>query len=426
MQQQGLLVTLSLLLARASLVSSWTPAPTHGSDLLASQSLAKLKSALADGSLKQELAKEGVAQTCGPDNWAVRREYSTLSDEEKLEYTRAVKCLMAKPSTVDPEQVPGARSRYDDFVAAHINNTPYIHNSGYFLHWHRAFYWNFEQALRNECGYKGYLPYWNHGKSSHDLINSPYLDGSPTSQGGNGVYAKHGCAVGLPSRLLCIPAGAGVPLSLLPSLSTYPPKSPATNRSSHPSTGGCVETGPYAGLMMNISATVPTSEFVTAGPKFSYRPRCVRHDINNALGQKWAGDERAVELLTGAATGQAGIAEFDAGIENTGTDTEGFYGLHQYGHFAVSGDPSGDFYNSPNEPLFWLHHGQVDRLWWIWQNQKPAERALAIHGTRTMYNKPPSDDATLEDVLQMDKSGADVVFKDTVSSVGGKYCYVYE
>ncbi|KAK7908451.1 hypothetical protein PG985_015754 [Apiospora marii] len=398
MQQQGLLLTLSLLLlARTPLVSSWTPAPTHGSDLLSEQSLANLKSALADGTLKQELAKEGVPQTCGPDDWAVRREYSTLSDAEKLEYTAAVKCLMAKPATVDPEKVPGARSRYDDFVAAHINNTPYIHNSGYFLHWHRAFAWNFEQALRNECGYKGYLPYWNHGKSSQDLINSP-LDGSPTSQGGNGVYAKHGCAVGLPSRLLCIPAGVG---------------------------GGCVETGPYAGVMMNISATVPTSEFVTAGPKFSYQPRCVRHDISNALGQKWAGDERAVELLTGAA-GQAGIAGFQAGVENTGTDTEGFYGLHQYGHFAVSGDPSGDFYNSPNEPLFWVHHGQVDRLWWIWQNQKPAERALAIAGTRTMYNEPPSDDATLEDVLRMDKSGADVVFKEAVSTVGGKYCYIYE
>lgn len=52
MQQQGLLVTLSLLLARASLISSWTPAPTHGSDLLAEQSLANLKGALADGTLR--------------------------------------------------------------------------------------------------------------------------------------------------------------------------------------------------------------------------------------------------------------------------------------------------------------------------------------------------------------------------------------
>ncbi|KAK8126542.1 uncharacterized protein PG998_002301 [Apiospora kogelbergensis] len=420
MQQQGLLVTFCLLLAKASVVSSWTPAPTHGSDLLAQQSLANLRNALADGTLKQELDKQGVAQTCGPDGLAVRREYSTLSDEEKLEYTRAIKCLMAQPSTVDPVQVPGARSRYDDFVATHINNTPTSTTRGISCTGTGPSSGTSNRPYATSASTKvcifdvdymrkwlsqilttlvlGYLPYWNHGKSAQDLINSPYLDGSPTSQGGNGVYAKHGCAVGLPSRLLCIEPGVG---------------------------GGCVETGPYAGVMMNISATVPTSEFVTAGEKFSYQPRCIRHDISNALGQKWAGDERAVALLTDAA-GQAGIAGIQAGIENTGTDTEGFYGLHQYGHFAVSGDPSGDFYNSPNEPLFWIHHGQVDRLWWIWQNQKPAERAMQISGTRTMYNKPPSDDATLEDILLMDTTGSDVVFKDAVSSVGGKYCYIYE
>lgn len=43
-----------------------------------------------------------------------------------------------------------------------------------------------------------------------------------------------------------------------------------------------------------------------------------------------------------------------------------------------------------------------------------------------MYNKPPSDDATLEDILHMDTTGADVVLRDAVSSVGGKYCYIYE
>ncbi|KAK8055346.1 hypothetical protein PG993_000573 [Apiospora rasikravindrae] len=390
----------------------WAISPNGGTSAVKGSRVA----ALQDGICSQVCSQDAAAR---PPRHIV---FSTLQGPVRLlEYTRAVKCLMAKPATVDPEMVPGARSRYDDFVAAHINNTHYIHNSGYFLHWHRAFIWSFEQALRNECGYKGYLPYWNHGKGAQDLINSPYLDGSPTSQGGNGVYAKHGCSVGLPSGLLCIEPGVGgkisprlsVPSSIL---------SPLTKDCGIP--GGCVETGPYAGIMMNISATAPQFELVTPGPKFSYQPRCIRHDISNALGQKWAGDEHSVNLLTNPA-GQAGIAGIQAGIENTGTDTEGFYGLHQYGHFAVSGDPSGDFYNSPNEPLFWLHHGQVDRLWWIWQNQKPVERALQIAGTRTMYNEPPSEDVTLEDILHMDAAGADVVFKDTVSSVGGKYCYIY-
>lgn len=49
----------------------------------------------------------------------------------------------------------------------------YIHLTGNFLYWHRMFVWTFEQTLRNECGYQGYLPYWNYAKTSEDLLNSP-------------------------------------------------------------------------------------------------------------------------------------------------------------------------------------------------------------------------------------------------------------
>ncbi|KAJ3334729.1 hypothetical protein HDU91_002579, partial [Kappamyces sp. JEL0680] len=28
--------------------------------------------------------------------------------------------------------------------------------------------------------------------------------------------------------------------------------------------------------------------------------------------------------------------------------------------------------NSPNDPIFWLHHRNVDRFWWKWQQQDPA------------------------------------------------------
>lgn len=67
----------------------------------------------------------------------------------------------------------GTRSRYDDFVATHINQTMTIHQTGNFLYWHRYFIHFFETALRDECGYEGYLPYWNWGKSAADLKNSP-------------------------------------------------------------------------------------------------------------------------------------------------------------------------------------------------------------------------------------------------------------
>jgi tyrosinase len=41
---------------------------------------------------------------------------------------------------------------------------------------------------------------------------------------------------------------------------------------------------------------------------------------------------------------------------------------HGIVHAAVGG-PNGDMtaMHSPNDPMFWLHHANVDRLWWNWQ-----------------------------------------------------------
>lgn len=49
--------------------------------------------------------------------------------DERKEYIRAVKCLMAAPSKADPSFAPGAKTRYDDFVAVHINQTLTIHGT---------------------------------------------------------------------------------------------------------------------------------------------------------------------------------------------------------------------------------------------------------------------------------------------------------
>jgi tyrosinase len=84
------------------------------------------------------------------------------------------------------------------------------------------------------------------------------------------------------------------------------------------------------------------------------------------------------------------------------------------------------FFNSPNEPMFWLHHGNIDRMWWIWQNQQPVNRAFQIAGTRTMLNSPPSDNATIADILDMGFNAGPTAFKNLVSSVGGKFCYIYQ
>jgi tyrosinase len=83
------------------------------------------------------------------------------------------------------------------------------------MHWHRYYIWAYETALRTECGYKGYQPYWDWSKYP-DIVNSPIFNGDEYSMGGNGDPVPHtGMQLG-PDK---VPAGPG---------------------------GGCVTTGPFA------------------------------------------------------------------------------------------------------------------------------------------------------------------------------------
>lgn len=81
-----------------------------------------------------------------------------MSKEDRKAYIKAVQCLRELPSKSDKTWAPAARTRYDDFVAVHVNQTLYIHGNGVFLTWHRYFVWAYEKALRDECGYQGYQP----------------------------------------------------------------------------------------------------------------------------------------------------------------------------------------------------------------------------------------------------------------------------
>lgn len=78
-----------------------------------------------------------------------------------MAYNTAVLCLLKLPSKLSPTLFPGAHSRYDDFVVVHMNQTLSIHGTGNFLSWHRFFVWNWENALRDECGYTGTVPVSN-------------------------------------------------------------------------------------------------------------------------------------------------------------------------------------------------------------------------------------------------------------------------
>lgn len=146
---------------------------------------------------------------------------STLSKGERRSYIDAVKCLAKKPARTPAAIASGAKSRYDDLVVTHIQQAYTIHGTASFLTWHRYYTWAFEQMLRNECGYKGYQPYYNWGWWADDPKSSPFFDGSDTSMSGDGSYVKGRSSVCFPSTEMCY-------IQLQPG-----------------SGGGCVTSGPF-------------------------------------------------------------------------------------------------------------------------------------------------------------------------------------
>jgi len=166
---------------------------------------------------------------CTLANARVRRDWEHLTSPERKEYIRAVQCLRTLPAKSSPDFSAAARTRYDDFVALHVNKTIYVHGNGLFLTWHRYFVWAYEEALRNECGYKGYQPYWNWFRHTDNEHANPVFDGSDTSLGGDGEFVAHnGSLAG--ARLISLPSGQG---------------------------GGCIKSGPFKNAMANIGPFSP-------------------------------------------------------------------------------------------------------------------------------------------------------------------------
>lgn len=77
------------------------------------------------------VATDNVAQHqqngCTKQDLRVRRNWMAFSDGEKKAYIKSVRCLQKLPARTPATLAAGAKTRYDDFVATHINQTLGIH-----------------------------------------------------------------------------------------------------------------------------------------------------------------------------------------------------------------------------------------------------------------------------------------------------------
>lgn len=351
----------------------------------------------ADESMRSNIGSRNNT-ACTYDNADVRREWRTLSNETRKSFTDAVVCLQKlKPQVMTADQAadyPGVKSRFDEYVATHINYTMNIHDTADFFAWHRTFIHYLEQDLQKLCGYTGVLPYWNWAEDSDAPQHSPLFSGDQYSMGGNGKYVAGRSDTWLAAQDVTYPPGTG---------------------------GGCLQSGPFSDYVVNLGPLdLPNTNNVNSS--FEHNPRCLERDLNPFFSTNYNTYKNLTELVLN----QIYIEDFQWLAQGYNSNTNKF-GVHGGGHWQVGGSMM-DFHSSPSDPLFYLHHGMVDRIWTVWQNLDIFRRQTIIRGTATLgcYDGPECPEMTLEDKLPFGFVAADIIFGDVMDTFSGPFCYRYE
>ncbi|KAL8383446.1 hypothetical protein RB595_010578 [Gaeumannomyces hyphopodioides] len=326
--------------------------------------------------------------TCNPSNVVIRKEYGNLTKEERADYVRAVKCLMEKPGKTPRTVAPGARSR--------------IHFTGNFMPWHRWFLHSYEKALRDECGYKGYQPYWDWAKYAEAPQDSPIFNGDDTSLGGNGEFVEH-------LGPLIVSPIAGAPAVRLPAGLG----------------GGPVRTGPFGSNRTLLLGPVQSVEGNPPGPMggLGENPRPWKRDVGPAVNVRFANYTTLRDLMQ-----KPDIDSFRLLSEGPQNSFE--IGPHAAGHSVISSDPGDDVFDSPNDPSFYVHHAMVDRVWAMWQELGPKTRysdlGSGLYSHQTWANVPSSNLTSMDEMLDMGYSGGKITIGEVMDTTSGPFCYIYQ
>jgi len=270
------------------------------------------------------------------------------------------------------------------------------------LTWHRYYIHAYEQRL-NACGYNGALPYWEWGLDVNNIKASPVFDGSDTSVSGDGASVPHGPLIlslpGPPGNTVTIPAGQG---------------------------GGCVTQGPFKDMVVHlgpIALPVPGSANFTGitGDFFQDNPRCLRRDLSSASIKRFSSFQNTTNLILT----KPNIEQFQAHLQGDPRYILGELGPHGGGHYGIGGNPGGDVFTSPGDPAFYLHHAQIDRIYWLWQLLDFPNRQN-VWGTGTLLDQPPSPNVTVNDSIDISPIAGPVQIKNLLNTVtGSPLCYVY-
>lgn len=100
--------------------------------------------------------------------------------------------------------------------------------------------------------------------------------------------------------------------------------------------------------------------------------------------------------------------------------------IHASGHFGIGGvlGQMGNASNSPADPLFYLHHGNLDRVFWKWQQGDLERRLHEVGGPVTPFDYGGVN-VTLEFEVGMGPLAESVPLHELLDTEGGVLCYTY-
>ncbi|KAF9648026.1 Di-copper centre-containing protein [Thelephora ganbajun] len=368
---------------------------------MAAQLLSTLARLLFIGSLVLSVAAARPNPPCLIPK--VRKEWRQLSKRERQDWIGAVNVCLGtlshdpklKPTVpTDVSLIPPvstASSFYDDIAYIHMDLNFDIHYTGFFLPWHRYYVQFFEDSLVKKCGYKGAQPYWDWTIDAHDVYNASIWDDSPSGLGrwGDPANDYQIYSGGFKDQIRAYPS----PHHIRRNYSLFPFANSA-----------------FSGFMLNVTSFMPNSTMTR---------------------------ENVVHMVGG----------FDGDFIGFHSYFEGLSGSHAGAHLIVSGDMGGlcpydreapECYAgakwTPNDPIFFLHHAMVDKLWYDWQNRLPMNKFAFGGGSVSAFGEFPAffefptgapPYLNFSSKIPGDGLWEDVSIWDVMDTRAGALCYVY-
>ncbi|KAK7911846.1 tyrosinase [Apiospora marii] len=350
-----------------------------------------------------ELSKHDKSAGCTAENIIYRQEFGDLSKDQRLDYTQAVLCLMSLPANTPSDYAPGAKSRYDDFIITHINHTLDAHYTGNFMAWHRWFIYTYETALRDECGYNGYQPYWDWPKYASAPQDSPIFNGDPYSMGGNGEWDPD-----LPPSVVGPPEG-------VPGVHSTLPRGLG---------GGFVTTGPFANMTINVGPIALASNNSPPNPQadgLGYNPRPLKRDVGPAVNERFANWTTVWDRERGKLRAEHRPVFSECLADLYPCDKQELLNKPNITEYRFLSE--GGFDNGEIGPHGGGHYT-------IKQAMDPENRNMQLdegpYGHITWNNDPVSRLTTLDDVINIGWAGPETTMREMMSTTGGTLCYFYK